>query len=53
MQPSIHQPSSTLSDGTPLSAAFIPLVPEASIGGWGVFSHTSTPAVSSLPSSRS
>ena len=29
-QPSIHQPSRTLSEGTPLSAAFMPLVPEAS-----------------------
>jgi hypothetical protein len=31
--------------GTPFRAAFIPLVPEASNGGCGVFSHTSTPAV--------
>ena len=36
-------------DGTPLSAAFIPLVPDASSGGCGVFSQTSTPAVMSLP----
>jgi hypothetical protein len=31
--------------GTPLCAAFIPLVPETSSGGRGVFSQTSTPAV--------
>ncbi len=42
--PSTHQPSSTLKLGTPFIAAFMPLVPEASIGGSGVFSHTSTPA---------
>ncbi len=40
MQPSIHQPSRMLSEGTPFSAAFMPLVPEASIGGWGVLTHT-------------
>ena len=29
-QPSTHQPSMTLSEGTPLRAAFMPEVPEAS-----------------------
>lgn len=43
----------TLKLGTPFSAAFIPLVPDASSGGWGVFSHTSTPEVIVLPSSMS
>ena len=47
------QPSSTLNEGTPLSAAFIPLVPEASSGGCGVLSQTSTPAVSKPPRARS
>ena len=46
MQPSIHQPSSTLKLTTPLWAAFMPLVPEASKGGKGVLSQTSTPEVS-------
>ena len=32
--------------GTPLRAAFIPLVPEASMGLWGVLSQRSTPAQS-------
>src|SRR5262249_16619275 len=41
MQPSTHQPSSTLRLGTPLSAAFIPLVPDAWRGGCGVFNHRS------------
>src|SRR5574341_2391145 len=45
MHPSIHHPSSTLRLGTPLNAAFIPLVPEASSGRSGVFSQTSDPAV--------
>ena len=45
MQPSIHQPSRMLKLGTPLIAAFIPLVPDASCGGCGVFNQTSTPAV--------
>ena len=31
-QPSTHQPSRTLRLGTPFSAAFMPLVPEASCG---------------------
>ncbi len=39
MWPSTHQPSSTDRLGTPLNAAFMPLVPEASSGGSGVFSH--------------
>ncbi len=47
--PPSHQPSSTLNEGTPLSAAFMPLVPEASSGGCGVLSQTSTPAVSKAP----
>ena len=42
--PSIHQPSRMLRLGTPLRAAFMPLVPDASWGFCGVFSHTSTPA---------
>ena len=37
------QPSSTLRLGTPLNAAFIPLVPDASRGLSGVLSHMSTP----------
>src|SRR5918999_4091311 len=41
--PSIHQPSRTLKLGIPFKAAFMPLVPEASWGLWGVFSHRSTP----------
>ena len=41
--PSIHQPSSTLKFITPLCAAFMPLVPDASRGLMGVLSHTSTP----------
>jgi len=49
IHPSIHQPSSTLNEGTPLSAAFMPLVPEASSGGCGVLSQPSTPAVSKAP----
>ena len=44
MHPSRHQPSRTLRLSPPLSAAFIPLAPDASIGGSGGFSHTSTPA---------
>ena len=35
--------------GTPLRAAFIPLVPEASLGLSGVFNQTSTPDVISFP----
>jgi hypothetical protein len=31
MHPSIHQPSSTLKLGTPLNAAFMPLVPDATV----------------------
>lgn len=50
---SIQQPSSTLRLGTPLWAAFMPEVPEASKGGSGVLSQTSTPATSALASSRS
>src|SRR6516162_5636047 len=46
MQPSTHQPSSTLRLGTPLSAAFIPLVPDVSRGGCGVFSQISAPDTS-------
>src|SRR5215469_11428337 len=53
MQPSTHQPSSTLRLGTPLSAAFIPLVPDASRGGCGVFSHTSAPDTSLRASAMS
>ena len=43
MHPSIHHPSITLRLGTPLTAAFMPLVPEASSGGCGVLSQTSVP----------
>jgi len=40
---SSHQPSIVLNCGTPFSAAFIPLVPDASIGTRGRFSQRSTP----------
>ena len=43
---SAHQPSSTEQCSAPLSTAFIPLVPEASIGRTGVLSHTSAPCTS-------
>jgi hypothetical protein len=43
MQPSIHQPSRMLRLGTPLMAAFMPLVLDASIGGSGAFNHTAAP----------
>jgi hypothetical protein len=49
--PSSHHPSGVESDGTPLSAAFIPLVPDASKGGSGRLTHTSVPAVSRAQSS--
>src|SRR5712671_4424309 len=39
MCPSTHQPSRTLKLGTPLRAAFMPLVPEASSGYCGVLSQ--------------
>jgi Phosphofructokinase len=42
--PSSHHPSRILKLGTPLRAAFMPLVPEASKGRWGVFNHRSAPA---------
>ena len=51
MCPSIHQPSSTLKLGTPFKAAFIPLVPEASMDGSGVLSYISTPDVIMAPGS--
>ena len=38
---------------TPFSAAFMPLVPHASMGRRGVLSQTSTPRVSMRPASRS
>ena len=38
-----NQPSRMLRLMAPFAAAFIPLVPEASIGRRGVLSHTSTP----------
>ena len=41
--PSAHQPSRIEQFSAPLSAAFIPEVPDASIGRSGVFSQTSTP----------
>ena len=41
--PSIHHPSRMLQFNTPLSAAFIPLVPQASKGRRGLLSHTSQP----------
>ena len=40
---SSHQPSRIEQLSTPFSAAFIPLVPHASIGRRGVFNHTSQP----------
>src|SRR5258706_8122535 len=52
MCPSTHQPSRMLRLGTPFSAAFIPLVPEASSGYCGVFSHKSTPEVICPPTWR-
>ena len=39
--------------GTPLRAAFMPLVPEASSGGCGVLSQMSTPAVSNSSEAQS
>ena len=42
MQASIHHPSRMLRLSTPLSAAFMPLVPDASSGGKGVLSHRSS-----------
>ena len=53
MAASTHQPSSTLRLSTPFSAAFMPLVPEASSGGSGVFSQTSVPETRVLASSMS
>jgi hypothetical protein len=53
IQPSDHQPSSTLRFGTPLKAAFMPLVPDASHGGSGVFSQTSTPETIAAASAMS
>src|SRR6185436_13156548 len=49
MCPSAHQPSTTLKLGTPLSAAFMPLVPEASWGRMGLFNQRSTPEVMTTP----
>jgi hypothetical protein len=43
LKPSSHQPSRMLTDGIPLIAAFIPDVPEASIGRRGLLSQMSTP----------
>ncbi|MMZ65587.1 hypothetical protein D1872_279980 [compost metagenome] len=43
LYPSGHQPSSAEKCSVPLIAAFIPLVPHASIGMSGLFSQTSTP----------
>ena len=40
---SSHQPSRIEQLSAPLSAAFSPLVPLASMGRRGVFSHTSLP----------
>jgi hypothetical protein len=45
--------SAMLKFRTPLWAAFMPLVPDASYGGRGVFSQTSTPAVRMPPMSMS
>ena len=50
MHPSSHQPSGMLRLGTPLRAAFIPLVPDASSGGCGSIQPESTPEVRSWPS---
>ncbi len=44
-----HQPSSTLKFSPPLGGSFIPLVPLASSGRSGLFSHKSTPCVSRRP----
>jgi hypothetical protein len=40
---SSHQPSRIEQLSPPLSAAFMPLVPQASSGRRGLFSHTSQP----------
>jgi hypothetical protein len=53
IQASIHQPSSTLRFSPPFTAAFIPLVPEASIGGSGVLSQMSAPPTMILASAMS
>ena len=50
---SAHQPSSTLRFRPPLITAFIPLVPLASSGGRGRFSHTSQPRTSRAAIPRS
>src|SRR5258706_12152253 len=52
MCPSTHQPSRMLRLGTPFSAAFIPLVPEASSGNCGVVPPISPPDASSSPTPR-
>ena len=51
--PSGHQPSRTLKFRQPFMAAFIPDVPDASIGRRGVLSHTSQPRVRRRPSAMS
>jgi hypothetical protein len=43
LYPSHHQPSMMLTLSTPLRAAFIPEVPQASMGRRGVLSQTSAP----------
>ena len=53
LKPSAHQPSPMLRCGTPLIAAFMPLVPLASSGLRGVFSHTSHPCTRKCATCRS
>ena len=50
---SAHQPSSTEQCSAPFITAFMPLVPEASIGRTGVLSHTSAPWTSERASAMS
>ncbi len=50
---SAHQPSRIEQLSTPLRAAFSPLVPQASWGRMGLFSHTSQPAYMSRATAMS
>ena len=50
---SSHQPSRIEQLSAPLSAAFMPLVPHASWGRRGVFSHTSQPWISARATAMS
>ena len=45
---SAHQPSSSERFSPPFASTFIPLVPLASHGRRGVFTHTSTPSTNLL-----